>query len=174
MKKAISEGKIVFTFDGEDAVTFDPSKASAANRNYAMLHGFLHRLGDAAAIPRALPDGRVITVTEAMRRDEVLKLVEYYEGGAEDWNVKKAEGGKRETGAIVIRAIMEATGKDSEAVRAWIAKRLEQTEGLTKAALYASFRKPGTKTGEIIARMEREAASNAKTAVDADEMLNEI
>lgn len=91
MKKAINElaRTITFTFDaasGLEPVVFDPAKASAANRDYAVLHGFAARLGDNAAIAKSKENG--FTVTEAMRRDAIIELRDHYESGAEAWNVK--------------------------------------------------------------------------------------
>lgn len=88
-----------------------------------------------------------------------------------NWGKGRAAGGGGVSGAsIVVQAIMEATGKDQATVKAYLDKKIASTEGLTRQALYASFRVPGTKTGAIIARLEAEKA--AKTSkVDADAEL---
>ena len=68
---------------------------------------------------------------------------------------------------------MEATGKDQTTVKNYIQKKLDSTEGLTRRALYDSFRVAGTKTGEIIKRLE--AGKVAKAAsVNADDELDAI
>jgi len=87
------------------------------------------------------------------------------------WGRGRASGGGGVSGAsIVVQAIMEATGKDQATVKAYLDKKIATTEGLTRQALYASFRVPGTKTGVIISRLESEKA--AKTSkVDADQEL---
>lgn len=92
MKKAIIEGKITFTFDGLEPVVFDHEKVSDKMRDAAETHGWMARLGDNAAISRKQKDGTVIDVTEAMRRDAVLELVNHYESGTEEWNLKTAAG----------------------------------------------------------------------------------
>jgi hypothetical protein len=72
-----------------------------------------------------------------------------------------------------VQAIVEATGKSLEVVKAFLQKKLDTTEGLTRKALYDSFRVAGTKTGIIIKRIEDEKL--AKTAkVDADAELDNI
>ena len=93
MKKAIvtATGCIEFTFDGLEPVVFDVTSASTTNRNYAMLHGFAARIGDNAAITKSAENG--YRVTEAMRRDAVMELVEHYRSGSVEWSPKaKAKG----------------------------------------------------------------------------------
>lgn len=73
----------------------------------------------------------------------------------------------------MVLAICQATGKDLATVKAYLQKKLDADEGLTRRALYDSFRVAGTKTGIIIKALEE--AKLAKTAkVDADEALGEI
>ena len=91
------------------------------------------------------------------------------------WGAGRASsGGGGVSGAsVVVQAICEATGKDLATVKAYLQKKLDSDEGLTRRALYDSFRVAGTKTGVIIKRLEE--AKLAKTAkVDADEALGEI
>ena len=91
------------------------------------------------------------------------------------WGAGRASsGGGGVSGAsIVVQAICQATGKDLATVKAYLQKKLDADEGLTRRALYDSFRVAGTKTGVIIKALEE--AKLAKTAkVDADEALGEI
>jgi len=84
-----------------------------------------------------------------------------------------ADGGGVSGASTVIQAIMEATGKDLATVKAYLDKKIASTEGLSRQALYASFRVEGTKTGAIIKRLE--AGRVAKAAkVDADAALAEV
>ncbi len=89
MKKAIVPGttQIRFTFDNLPEVLFDANKCSEANNDYAVMHGYMARIGDAAALSRKQADGTVITITEEMRRAEVLALVNHYESGSAEWNL---------------------------------------------------------------------------------------
>jgi hypothetical protein len=90
MKKVI-EGLVVrFEFDGLEPVVFDASRVSGANRERAMMHGFAARIGDNAAIQKSAENG--YTVTEAMRREAVLELVDHYHGESVWWSPKKASG----------------------------------------------------------------------------------
>ena len=98
MKRSINGNILTFTFDkaadGTELapVTFDATKAAAANRAYAEMHGWQARIGDNAAISRKQKDGSVIVVTEAMRRDAVEEMVAHYESGADGWDMR---GGAR-------------------------------------------------------------------------------
>lgn len=92
MKKALgTDGIITFTFDGLEPVKFDAGKCSERVQDYAMQHGFMARIGDNAAISRKQKDGTIITVTEQMRRDAVLELVNHYESGTEQWELRTAK-----------------------------------------------------------------------------------
>lgn len=93
MKKQINTaGQIVFTFEGDLAqIVFDPQLTHQKIRDHAMAHGFLQRLGDNAAISRKQKDGTVINVTEQMRRDAVAELVNHYESGAENWELRTSK-----------------------------------------------------------------------------------
>lgn len=88
-----------------------------------------------------------------------------------NWGRGRASGEGAVSGAsIVIKAIMEASGKDLATVKAYIQKKLDGDSTLTRKALYDSFRAAGTKTGEIIKRMESEKLAKA-VKVDADAEL---
>ena len=88
MKKLINTDTqaVTFTFEGLEPVTLRMSQVTPANATYAMLHGFAARIGDNAAITKSAENG--FTVTEAMRRDAVLELVDHYASGSAEWNVK--------------------------------------------------------------------------------------
>jgi hypothetical protein len=91
MKKVINVAteSVTFSFEGLDSVTINMSKVSVANASYAMLHGFAARIGDNAAIQKSAENN--FTVTEAMRREAVVELVEFYEDASnKDWNMKQA------------------------------------------------------------------------------------
>jgi hypothetical protein len=78
---------------------------------------------------------------------------------------------------IIIRAIMEVTGKPQEDVRAFIKRKLEESkklpagQRLTREELYESFRRPGTKTGIVIRRLEEEEKAKKAAAIDVDAEL---
>lgn len=93
MKKSydVNAGTVTFTFEGELApIIFTAANASAACEATALLHGWSARIGDGAALSRKQKDGSIITITEAMRRDEVQRLVTHYESGTDVWEMRAA------------------------------------------------------------------------------------
>jgi hypothetical protein len=124
MKKTINTAarSITFTFDGLDSITFNAEKMSAANREYAELHGMAARIGDAAAISKTAENN--FTVTEAMRRAEVEAMVGFYENSANaDWNMKVAAP-KAAPINPAIQAIATKLGKTYAEAMAWYNAKL--------------------------------------------------
>lgn len=105
MKKVITGTQVKFEFDGEPDYIFDAETCTPSLRAYAEMHGWEQRLGDAAALSRKQKDGAVITITEAMRRSEIVALGDYYMNGACVWNV-----GRTNAESPTIRAIATAKG----------------------------------------------------------------
>lgn len=90
------------------------------------------------------------------------------------WGRGRAEGGGGVSGAgVVVRAIMEASGKSMQEVKDFLQKKLESNKELTRQALYAAFRAEGTPTAPIIERMEKDKAKKAP-AIDAAGALGEL
>ena len=92
------------------------------------------------------------------------------------WYAETAAGDGFSGASVVIKAIMEASGKDQTFIKGFLEKKLEagKGEGLTRQKMYAAYRKPGTKTGIILARMEQEKLAAASSSVDADAELAEM
>ena len=129
-------------------------------------HGGEQKFGDELASPADKPmseDDMVLAI------DDLNAVIQK---GA--WGRGRAAGGGGVSGAsIVVQAIMEATGRDMATVKAFLQKKLDGDESLTRRALYDSFRVATTKTGQIIKRLEE--SKLAKTAkIDADASLNEL
>lgn len=131
-----------------------------------MGHGAEQKYGDELAT----------TADKPLSEDDMVIAVEDLDTEIQkgNWGRGRAAGGGGVSGAsVVVQAIMEATGKDLATVKAYLDKKIATTEGLTRQALYASFRVKGTKTGTIIERLE--ASKVAKEAkVNADDALTEI
>ena len=88
------------------------------------------------------------------------------------WRVEREGGGVSGAG-VVVRALMELTGKTAEQIKAFLQAKIDSTEGLTRAALYKSFRAEGTKSGELIKKLEGEKVKK-EAAVNADDVLGEL
>jgi hypothetical protein len=128
-------------------------------------HGVSQKGGDSTAGEEDIDD-------KIVAFDAVADRLEAGEWGAE------RKGGDGFSGAsMVIRALMEATGKDQAAIKGYLegklAKAKEAGEDLSRQDLYKSFRKPGTKPAAIIERLEREKATKS-AKFDGDDLLAEI
>ncbi len=126
MKKTINATAqtVTFTFEGGlDPVTLCMNEVSTANATYAMLHGFAARIGDNAAIAKSAENN--FTVTEAMRRAEVEKMVAFYANGANvEWNMRVAAGPKAAPMNPAIQAIAAKLGKSYEEAMVWYNEKL--------------------------------------------------
>lgn len=81
--------KFICTFDdGLDPVSFDADLCHSAQHEQAEMYGWRVRMQRAAALSRTDAKGNVRTITEAMRRAEVLALRDHYHGGSADWNLR--------------------------------------------------------------------------------------
>ena len=126
-------------------------------------HGLSQKVGDEAAGEEGVDD-MVVSI------DAILERLSKGE-----WGTERKAGDGFSGASTVIRAIMEASGKDMVFVKGFLEKKLEagKDAGLTRQKLYASFRAPGTKSAPIIERLEREKVSKG-VAVDADAALGEM
>ena len=125
MKKSINTAAqtVTFTFEGLEPVTLAMKDVSPANATYAMLHGFAARIGDNAAIAKSAENN--FTVTEAMRRAEVEKMVEFYADSANvDWNMRVAAAPKAAPLNPAILTLAQKLGKSYEEAMAWYNAKL--------------------------------------------------
>lgn len=124
-------------------------------------HGIAQKIGDETAGEESVDD-MVLAV------DSILGRL-----GQGEWGAERKAGDGFSGASTVVRAIMEATGKDQTFVKAFLERKLEsgKESGLTRQKLYASFRAPGTKTAPIIEKLEREKLAG-KPAIDANAELD--
>lgn len=126
-------------------------------------HGISQKVGDESAGVTSVDD-MVLGSEEMIGR---LKKGEFY-------SAARQPGDSFAGASVVIRAIVEATGKPVDWVKEFLNKKLEKAkaagEKLSRRQLYDSFRDPASKTGPIIERMEKEerakAAGSGVKAVD--------
>lgn len=154
----------------EDSMSVRFNFANGAVRTFSVpdslaprlaLHGAAQKIGDETAGVQEVED-----MVEAV--DDIMSRLSKGE-----WGITRAAGDSFAGASVVVRAICEATGKSVETVKAFLAKKLESTPGLTRKALYDSFRNPATQTGQIIKRLEEEKLAKT-SAVDADAALAEL
>jgi hypothetical protein len=150
--------KVVFDFRNGETREFSPPTSLLLQ---FVGHGASQKVGDETAGEEDVAD-MVVAV------DNVIAKL-----NAGSWTTR--EPGESFSGAsIVIKALMEASGKTMQEIKAYIEGKLEAAkakgETLTRAQLYASFRNPKSKVGQIVRRLEEEKAAKA-TVVDADAEL---
>jgi hypothetical protein len=116
------------------------------------VHGAEQKLGDAMAGVEDIDDG-----VESIR-EMITRL------NAGDWNVRR-EGGSGAGSSILLRALVEASGKTPEAIREFLSSK-SQAEKL--ALRNTDALKP------IITRLEAEKAKGAKTQVDTASLLGDL
>jgi len=156
----VKEGAVVVRIDflNGKTLSYTPPLSLIAK---AAGHGLEQKLGDQAAGEADVDDAQV----------SIEDLMGQLDKG--EWTSRR-EGDGFAGASIVVRAIMEASGKTQEEVKAFLAKLIEDSKAkgaeLSRKDLYDSFRRPGTKTGDIVARMEKEKVQKA-AKVDADEAL---
>lgn len=133
--------------------------------HHLLAHGISQKVGDEAAGTKEVDDV-VLAHADMMSR---LKKGEFY--------AQREPGDSFAGASLVIKAICEATNKSVEDIKKFLDGKLEKAKAdgqkLTRADLYASFRNPNSKTGQIIERLEREERAK-RTVVNADDLLAEV
>lgn len=128
-------------------------------------HGAKQKIGDATVKAEDVDD-MVLAVEDMIARLD-----------SGNFNAERAAGDGFSGASVVIKALVEATGKSVEEIKAWLNQKLETAKAagqtLTRNDLYQGFRKPGTKTAAIIARLEEEKRAKA-TKLDGDALLGEL
>lgn len=162
LKEAVVDGhkaSVRFDFRNGETRTFHVPHDMLAQ---FAAHGAAQKIGDETAGEEDVDD-MVVAVDDMIGR---------LQNG--EWSKPRASSGDSFSGAsVVIKAICEHTGKSVAEVKAFLDKKLKSTEGLTRRALYASFRNPNSATGKIIARLEQEKTSKTEK-VHADDLLAEL
>jgi hypothetical protein len=152
-------------FRNGKSVRVNSSQLNAQTQAQALGHGLSQKIGDEYSGVKKVDDMHLAA-------EEMIKRLV-----AGDWSQAREAGDGFSGASIVIKAIVEATGKTVDQVKAFLNGKLEAAkakgEKLTRADLYASFRNPASKTGVIIERLEREERSKA-SKVNADDLLAEV
>jgi len=124
-------------------------------------HGASQKIGDETAGEKDVDD-MVLAV------DSIIERLSKGEWGAE-----RAAAGSSFAGAgIVVKALVEVTGKSVEEIKAWIDGKIAELN-CTRQALYTSLRNPSTAVGKKIAELELEKKSK-EAKYDADSLVSEL
>ena len=162
---AASRFGVRFDFRSGATMTLWNDEMDAETQLMSGAHGISQKVGDEWSGEKDI-DTIVLTAESMFKR---LKT--------EGWSAPREAADSFSGAPIVIKAIVEATGKTVEQVKAFLDGKMEAAkakgERLTRQELYSSFRNPASKTGKIIKRLEEEKIT--KTAkFNADELLDEM
>jgi hypothetical protein len=154
-----------FDFRNGETRSIHTSELAEGIVQYAACHGLMQKIGDEWSGVTALDD-IVLTCEEMIKR-----LV----SGAWEAEGRGGSGDSLAGASVVIKALCEASGKTPDEVKSFLETKLAagKESGLTRQKLYASFRNPTSKVGQIIRRLEDERAAKA-AAVDADAYVAEL
>lgn len=154
-----------FDYINGETQSLSSTEVPAATVIQLIGHGMVQKIGDESAGVEKVDD--IVLANQSMI--DRLKKGEFY--------TERAAGDSFAGASLVIKAIVEATGKSIEDVKKFLDGKLEAAkakgEKLSRADLYAGFRNPASKTGQIIERLEREERSKA-SKVNADDLLAEV
>jgi hypothetical protein len=81
------DGNIVFTVLGAGSFTFDPSKCTEETEASALVHGYVQKISDKAAIQRDPKTGRSATPGDKFKR--MKELADWLQGGG-TWTMRAA------------------------------------------------------------------------------------
>lgn len=152
-ESVIEDGKVVVKFDFRNGEARQFVIPDALMQKFAA-HGAEQKFGDETAGLEDIDDA-VLAIDNLMDR---LNLGE--------WGIKREANGMAGT-SILVRALVESTGKDVAVIKGFLANKTHAE----KVALRGN-----PKIKPIVERLEAEKAakSNAKSAVDTDGLLAEL
>lgn len=160
------QNRITFKVKGAGELVLDLSKVNTAILTRARTHGFIQRVSDKAAIPCDTTTG--LPATPAQKLEAMRAMVEHFESGASEWNIKRTEGARKPKDGLdplTIAAVCEVTGKDEPAIRAIIEAGAKAKE--IKPAQYLAALAGAAKVRAVVDRMRAEQAPE----LDGDELL---
>lgn len=158
MVKTIEGNALRFDFvNGETRLFHLPHDHKHLHR--LALHGASQKIGDETAGEEKVED--MLNAVDGM----IARL----NSDEDPFARVKTAGDSFSGSSIVIRAISLVKGVSVEKVKEFLEQVLKDNPGLSRQALYKSFRDPSSATGKKI--LELEAEAGAKSGPKADELL---
>lgn len=139
---------------GEESVSLDVEKLSEDVKEYAMYFGLFVRLRNATAGAKG----------DAAKAAEAQKLVDYYESGTAQWEMRAAGGAGMD--GMILRAFAATYRMDVEAAKAK-AEGIAKAKGVSISALLAKL----AEAPEVAAKL---AELRGATGLDADDVLADM
>ena len=160
----------VITFKVKDAGEFslELKKVSPTCATRAMIHGFIQRVSDGAAIPRNTETG--LSATPQMKYERMKAIADHYMSGAEDWNLRVGAPRAPKYDVAILKALAEVFGTD-EATMLKKVERQAEARGM-KLGAYMAHAATTERVKGVVERIREEMAP--KSEVDADELLGEL
>jgi frataxin-like iron-binding protein CyaY len=114
------EGTVLtLTFANSETLVIDADKLQSDIRTAAMMHGLKQKLCDAAAISRNPDTGRSATTED--KYDAVREVAERLQSANPTWNKVRGDGTGTAGLGLLVRALMQLSGKDKAFVEAQLA-----------------------------------------------------
>lgn len=148
------------TFASGRTITIDASALSPSICHAAMMHGLKQKLGDGAAIGRDPVTGR--TATAAEKEQAVREIYNRISDPDGSWNVVKDGTSTGGGSNLLIRALMQLTGKMRSSIEIYL-------EGKSKEERAALKKNP--RVAAIIVELQ---AASVDASIDTDGMLDEL
>lgn len=162
------DGTAIVQVKGHPALTFNPMKASLLNRNYAQQFGWDNRIKNKTSVLADKATGKVDT---AVKYRLAKELIEFYEQGGDEWEMRSAGGAREGTDAgLVLQALMQVKGWSLDECNAKVQAIAEKRKCERKDVL-ASLAKEDKIILEVAAIKAKRAAASK---VDAASMLDEL
>lgn len=131
-------GRLEIVWRGGEKQVFDPAKAAKANRDHAEQHGWEQRIGDSAALELEKVSGK--TERMAAKKAAMQRLIDHYESGAVDWNVRQAVRVAAGPNLLLLLRALMALGKvtDVDSMGALLGK-VAESRRITRDEAVALF-----------------------------------
>lgn len=117
------EGHVIIKFNvlGAGYTMLELSRVAQSNKDRAMVHGFVQRISDAAALSRNPSTG--LPASPVDKLNAMGELVDHYMTGTEEWSRKRTGGGAQEGGLLLEALVRMYPAKDREQLAAWLKQR---------------------------------------------------
>lgn len=150
---------ITFSVKNAGEIVLDLEKVNPKLHKMAVVHGFIQRISDAAAIPRDTVTGKSATPQEKF--DAMAKLVAHYESGTPEWS-RVRESGEGNSGGLLLAALTQLSPtKSKDEIRSWMKSQ-------TRAQLDA------LRDTDRVKKVIDSLRPTPSISVDTDAMLAEI
>ena len=110
--------------------------------------GFEQRIGDAAALDADKFADKAEFVQA--KKDAMQRLIDHYESGAADWNVRVAATPKGPDAGLILRGMMRGLEVDLDGAEGWVRKLME-SRGIERTAALAEWSKTDKVRAAILA-----------------------